>query len=43
MRNKKPENLTTPGFDISLYYYSKRIPNHEVSPLQKAILLLNVD
>jgi len=43
LRNKKPENLTTSGFDISIYYCSMSVPNHEASPLQKAILLMNVD
>ncbi|WP_312079409.1 hypothetical protein [Chryseobacterium sp.] len=43
MRNKKPENLTTSGFDISIYCYSMNVPNREASPLQKAILLMNVD
>ncbi len=33
LRNKKPEIFATPGFDISLYYYSKSIPNHEALPL----------
>lgn len=32
LRNKKPEIFTTSGFDISLYYYSKSIPNHEALP-----------
>ena len=32
LRNKKPEILATSGFDISLYYYSKSVPNHEVFP-----------
>lgn len=43
LRNKKPEISTTSGFDISLYCYSKSVPNHEASPLQKAILLLKAD
>ncbi|WP_407482335.1 hypothetical protein [Elizabethkingia meningoseptica] len=32
LRNKKPEISMTSGFDISLYYYSKNVPNHEASP-----------
>jgi hypothetical protein len=32
LRNKKPEISTTSGFDISLYCYSKNVPNHEASP-----------
>ena len=32
----------TSGFDISLYCCSKNVPNHEASPLQKAILLMYV-
>jgi hypothetical protein len=43
LRNKKPEISTTSGFDISLYCYSKNVPNHEALPLQKANLLLNVN
>ncbi|WP_312343605.1 hypothetical protein [Chryseobacterium binzhouense] len=43
LRNKKPENLTTSGFDILIYCYSMNVPNHEASPLQKAILQMNVD
>ncbi|WP_066675261.1 hypothetical protein [Chryseobacterium sp. BGARF1] len=43
LRNKKPENLTTSGFDISIYCYSMNVPYHEASPLQKAILLLKAD
>ncbi|UFK96792.1 hypothetical protein [Kaistella faecalis] len=43
LRNKKPENLATSGFDISIYCYSMSVPNHEASPLQKAILLMYVD
>ena len=33
----------TSGFDISLYCCSKNVPNHEASPLQKAILLTYID
>jgi len=32
LRNKKPEISTTSGFDISLYCYSKNVPNHEALP-----------
>lgn len=32
LRNKKPEIYTTSGSDISLYYYSKNVPNHEALP-----------
>lgn len=29
----------TPGVDISLYYYSKTVPNHEALPRKVAIQL----
>jgi len=32
LRNKKPEISTTSGFDISLYCYSKNVPNREALP-----------
>ncbi|MDQ1160277.1 hypothetical protein QE422_000645 [Chryseobacterium sp. SORGH_AS 447] len=39
LRNKKPGIFTAPGSDISLYCYSKNVPNDEALPLRKAILL----
>ncbi len=32
LRNKKPKISTTSGSDISLYCYSKNVPNREALP-----------